>query len=140
MFKEEHLDFLIGDTYDDGHGKHDSIPMIVRIEQCVDCDVIAVLKVVEDVIINKLGIDIKSWFSDYGEDYIKPEDVNKLKDLGVTIPTSNINKDGYLFALSPIDYFSIWKQLVEMADPSITIKPVIVRGFISKCSGYGLFR
>lgn len=140
MFKEEHIDFLIGDTYDDGHGKYDSIPMIVRIEQCVDCDVIAALEAAEDDIINRLGIDIKSWFSDYGEDYIKPEDVNKLKDLGVDIPTSNINKDGYLSTLSPIDYFSIWKQLVERADPSITIKPVLVRGFTSICSGYGLFR
>lgn len=140
MFKEEHLDFLVGDISDEGHGKSDSIPMIVRVEQCVDCDVIAVLEAAEDDIINKLGIDIKSWFSDYGEDYIKPEDVNKLKDLGVAISDSTINKDGYLFALSPWDYFKIWKQLVERADPSITIRPVLVRGFTSICSGYGLFR
>ena len=140
MFKEEHLDFLIGDIYDDGHGKHDSIPMIVRVEQCVDCDVIAVLEAAEDDIINRLGIDIKSWFSDYGENYIKPEDVNKLKDLGVAIQVGCIDKNGYLFAQSSFDYFNIWKQLIERVDLSITINPVLIRGFTSKCSGYGLFK
>ena len=139
MFKEEHLAFLIGDICDEGHGKSDSIPMIVRVEQCVDCDVITVLEAAEDDIINKLGINIKSWFSDYAEDYIKPEDVNKLKDLGVTLSTGNINEDGCLF-VSPWDYFNIWRQLVERVDPSINIKPVIIRCFTSKCSGYGLFR
>ena len=140
MFKEEHLDFLIGDIYDDGHGEYDSIPMIVRVEQCGDCDVVKVLEATEDDIINRLGIDIKAWFSDYGENSIKPEDVNKLKDLGVAIPNTTINRDGYLFVLSPIDYFNIWKQLIERVDPSITIEPVLIRGFTSKCSGYGLFR
>jgi hypothetical protein len=137
--KEFLVNFLIGDFCADGHGKHDTIPMIVTtLNDNVDIE--KVLNEAEEQINEKFNIDLSTWFKNYEEFNISREEVKKLKKLNIQFSNYNdINVDGTLDFFSVEDYFNIWKQLIEKVNPSIKIDKAVITEFYGKCTGYGLY-
>lgn len=132
---KEYVELIVGDWSGDGHGKHDSIPMIVEFN---DDSATKALKEAEETITKQFDIDLSTWFSDYEDNKINKKDTQKLIDLGININKQDID-NGELTVWLAEDFFEIWKQLIVKVNPKINIEKFIFTSFDSKCSGYGLY-
>lgn len=133
---KEYVELIVGDWSGDGHGKHDSFPMIIEYDD--ENNVTNVLKEAEETIKKQFDIDLSTWFSDYEDNKINKKDTQKLIDLGININKQDID-NGELTVWLAEDFFEIWKQLIVKVNPKIKIEKFVFTPFDSKCSGYGLY-
>jgi hypothetical protein len=137
--KKEMITWIIGDVCGDGHGKYDTINIVVNFNG--DGTAVERLENAEKTIVEKLGINIDEWFKEYLDNIIPKEEVEKLKKLGIEPRhESSKNEDGTITVSCPIDYFEIWKQLIEIADKDIKIELHELPDFYSVCDCYGIFQ
>lgn len=140
---EQLMLFMIGDVSNDGHGKYESIPMKVSIqnESFNKFEYEIELEKAENLIKEKYNIDLSLWFAQYEDNTILSEDVQKLIELDVDLVQNDVNeKTGNLVLYSAEDYFDIWKQLIEKANSNIKIEKIDIPMFFGKCTGYGLYQ
>lgn len=130
------IEWCIGDQYCEGHGQVDT--RTIAVGHPTGTNALKKLLDAEDRINTEYGIDLSDWFSEYKDDYLYPEEVEKLHKLGICNDKTQ-DEWGGLPAISVDDFFDIWKQLIEKADPELTIRMVQYPEFFSKCTGYGLF-
>lgn len=140
---EQLMLFMIGDVSNDGHGKYESIPIKVSLqnESLNKFEYEIELEKTENLIKEKYNIDLSLWFAQYEDNTILSEDVQKLIELDVDLVQNDINEEtGNLALYSAEDYFDIWKQLIEKVNSNIKIEKVEIPSFYGKCTGYGLYQ
>lgn len=138
---EQLMIYEIGDVCADGHGKYETFLMKVSIQDQDDLKEFEnELEYTERLIEEKFDIDLSSWFAEYEDNKIPKSDVKKLLDLNINFDSTDLNDEsGDLAIYSAEDYFNIWKQLIEKANPNIKIEKIELPIFYGKCTGYGLY-
>jgi hypothetical protein len=134
---EEKIELVIGDWSNDGHGRTDSIPLIIKVEN--GDDVVKALENAENVLLEQYNIDLTLWFAEYEDNKINKDDVEKLVKLDVEFDKNQIDENGDLTIWLADEFYEIWKQLIVKANPNISIKRIKLKPFCSKCSGYGIY-
>lgn len=134
---EEKIELVIGDWSNDGHGRMDSIPLIIKVEN--GDDVVKALENAENLLLEQYDIDLSTWFYEYEDNKINKDDVEKLVKLDVEFDKNQIDENGDLTIWDADEFYEIWKQLIVKANPNISIKRIKLKPFCSKCSGYGIY-
>lgn len=134
---EEKIELVVGDWSDDGHGKSDTIPLIIKVEN--EDDVVKALENAENLLLEQYNIDLSAWFAEYEDNKINKDDVEKLVKLDVKFDKNEIDENGNLTIWLADEFYEIWKQLIVKANPNISIERIKLKSFWSKCSGYGLY-
>lgn len=137
------INWLVGDVNYDGHQQTHSVLMSVTYPKSkAKENIFQYLEEIENLAIAKSGVDFSKWFSDYQENTISPEDVNKLRAYGVVFNENNWDdpraSDRYI-VFTGDDYFDIWKQIIQITDPDVRIEVILVPMYTPKADGYGLF-
>ena len=135
--KTEMVVWEIGDVCGDGHGKYETLNMIVEYDG--EGEVLDRLTNAENLIQEKFDINLGQWFENYEENTIPADDVEKLDNIGIEYQKSDLEVDGVLTIFVAEDYFQIWKQLIEKADNGLKIHLAEQKVFYGKCTGYGLY-
>lgn len=134
---EEKIELVIGDWSNDGHGRMDSIPLIIKVEN--GDDVVKALEKAENLLLEQYDIDLSAWFYEYEDNKINKDDVEKLVKLDVEFDKKQIDENGDLTIWLADEFYEIWKQLIVKANPNISIKRIKLKPFCSKCTGYGIY-
>ena len=134
---EEKIKLVIGDWSNDGHGRMDTIPLIIKVEN--GDDVVKALENAENLLLEQYDIDLSAWFYEYEDNKINKDDVEKLVKLNVEFDKNQIDENGDLTIWLADEFYEIWKQLIVKANPNISIKRIKLKSFFSKCSGYGIY-
>ena len=134
---EEKIELVIGDWSNDGHGRMDSIPLIIEVKN--EDDVVKALENAENVLLEQYNIDLSSWLAEYEDNKINKDDVEKLVELDVEFDKKQIDENGDLTIWLADEFYEIWKQLIVKANPNISIKRIKLKPFCSKCTGYGIY-
>jgi hypothetical protein len=134
---EEKIELIIGDWSYDGHGRMDSIPLIIKVEN--GDNVVKALENAENVLLEQYNIDLTLWFAEYEDNKINKDDVEKLVKLGVEFNKKEIDENGNLIVWLADEFYEIWKQLIVKANPNISIERIELKPFCSKCSCYGIY-
>lgn len=134
---EEKIELVIGDWSNDGHGKSDTISLIIKVEN--EDDVVKALEDAENLLIEQYDIDLSAWFAEYEDNKINKDDVEKLVKLDVKFDKNEIDENGNLTIWLADEFYEIWKQLIVKANPNISIERIKLKSFCSKCSGYGIY-
>lgn len=136
--KKEMITWTVGDVCDDGHGRYETINIIVNFNG--NGTAIERLQNAEKIIVEKLGVNTDKWFKEYLDNTIPKEEVEKLEKLGIELNDDSKNENGTVTIWLATDYFEIWKQLVEIADKDIKIEVPEIPDFYGVCNCYGIFR
>lgn len=134
---EEKIELVVGDWSNDGHGRMDKIPLIIKVEN--GDDVVKALENAENVLLEQYNIDLSAWFAEYEDNKINKDDVEKLVKLGVEFDKKEIDENGDLTIWLADEFYEIWKQLIVKANSNISIERIELKSFCSKCSGYGIY-
>ena len=134
---EEKIELVIGDWSNDGHGRVDSIPLIIKVDNCDS--VKKALVEAEKILFEQYNIDLTLWFAEYEDNKLRKYEVEKLIELGIEFDKQNIDENGELIVYNADEFYEIWKQLIVKANPNISIERIKLGAFISKCSGYGIY-
>ena len=134
---EEKIELVIGDWSNDGHGRSDTIPLIIKVEN--EDDVVKALEDAENLLIEQYDIDLSAWFAEYEDNKINKDDVERLIKLGIEFDKNQIDESGNLTVCLADEFYGIWKQLIVKANPNISIKRIKLKPFFSKCTGYGIY-
>lgn len=134
---EEKIELVIGDWSNDGHGRMDTIPLIIKVEN--GDDIVKALENAENLLLEQYDIDLSTWFAEYEDNKINKDDVEKLVKLGVEFDKKQIDENGDLTIWLADEFYEIWKQLIVKANHNISIKRIKLKPFCSKCNGYGIY-
>ena len=133
----ELIQFVIGDWSGDGHCQRDTY--ILEIQHDGSMEIKKRLQENEYKIENEYNIPLTFWFADYEDNIIYKDDVEKLDKLKIDYNKNDLNENGELNVYGTHSFLNIWIQLMDLVDPTLTIKKANLDCFYSKCSGYGLF-
>jgi hypothetical protein len=134
---EEKIKLIVGDWSDDGHGKSDEIPLLIKVDNCDN--VKKALVEAEKILFEQYNIDLTLWFAEYEDNKLRKYEVEKLIRLGIEFDKQNIDENGELVVYDANEFYEIWKQLIVKANPNISIEKIKLGAFVSKCSGYGIY-
>lgn len=135
--KTELIKFILGDYCGDGHGILQTF--ILEIIHDNSLHIIERLNRNEDILCNKFGISVSSWFRGYQDNKIPETDVKLLKNFNIEFNNDMLNKDNSLTILDGEEYIQIWIQLMQLVDKNLFISIKKFKSFESACSGYGLY-
>lgn len=134
---KELIKFVIGDWSGDGHCQKDTY--ILEIQHDGSMEIKKRLQENEYKIANEYNIHLTFWFADYEDNIIYKDDVEKLDKLKIDYNKNDLNENGELNVYGTNSFLNIWIQLMNLVDPTLTIKKANIDCFYSRCSGYGLF-
>lgn len=134
---EEKIELVIGDWSNDGHGRMDAIPLIIKVDNCDN--VKKSLVEAEKILFEQYNIDLTLWFAEYEDNKLRKYEVERLIELGIETNKQNIDENGELIVYDADEFYEIWKQLIVKANPNISIERIKLKPFCSKCSGYGIY-
>ena len=134
---ETNMMWEIGDVCGDGHGKYENI--LIAVGHPEGTNAIKQLGAAEEKLKTDYDIYLETWFQDYDDWLLPPEEVKKLGKLHVEYDEYEVDYEGQLSVPDAKAYFDIWRQLITSVDPQLTIRQISLPIFCGKCTGYGLF-